>query len=138
MQLRPTVTNTDLSVGTQTPNLKLPLLSATVLTQQMIHQPSISFMRNSKDSIKLRQKLFRTELLQTAQVVLLKFQAAKLAHILPVRTLRGKTHQSQPLQKRAMTSRVGILTRNAQNWKVRILRFQLRIFRQIICIMPNL
>ena len=138
MQNRPTATNTDLSVGTLTPNLKLPLPSATVLTRQMIHQPSISFMRNSKDSIRLRQKLFRTELLQTAQVVLLRFQAAKRAHTLSGRTLRGKTHQSQPHQKRAMTSRVGILTRNAQNWKVRILRFQLRIFRQIICIMPNL
>lgn len=120
------------------PEFKAPVTLSNGAYQAMIHQPSISFMRNSKDSIRLRQKLFRTELLQTAQVVLLRFQAAKRAHTLSVRTLRGRIHQSQPHQKRAMTSRVGILTRIAQNWKVRILRFQLRIFRQIICIMPNL
>ena len=138
MQNRPTATNTDLSVGTLTPNLQLPLPSTTALTQQMIHRPSMSFMRNSKDSIRLRQKLFRTELLKTAQAVLLRFQTAKRAHTLSVRTLRGRIHQSQPHQKRAMTSWAGILTRIAQHWKVRILRFQLIIFRQIICIMPNL
>ena len=52
--------------------------------------------------------------------------------------LEGQDTSITATPKEAMTSRVGILTRIAQNWKVRILRFQLRIFRQIICIMPNL
>ena len=50
---------------------------------------------------KVEAKAFRTELLQTAQVVLLKFQAAKLAHTLSVRTLRAR-HINHSHSKRGL------------------------------------